>query len=492
MSETSSEKVIRPEQARELARKDFNFLAGLVMPSTMLFMFPEIFCLLAQLIFAASVRERDFSKFAFGIPRGFAKTTWAKVVIVAQILFFKKSFIVVCNNEQSLAVNTIADVFDMLSEPNIVKLFGDWRSEVSVDRGDFKKFRFQGRDVIVRAIGINTSVRGIIVKNKRPDFILLDDVQSREQADSELESSRIYNWIFGTLLYVRSPFGCQYLFLANMYPTQHSILRKLKSNSSWTKFICGAICSDGTSLWEDLFPIAMLVADYKEACISGTRAQFQSEMLNDENATVNSTIDLATLPIKPDVSNQLHQGNFIVIDPSNAKRRSNATAIGYAEIYDGIPHCEYITAAQLSPGDTIKKALVLCSERNCSYIFIEANAYQYSLLYWFNEVTKAARISGITVLPVYSGSDSKAVRILSMFNELKAGKLFYAKDTKALIENEIISYNPLTTNNVDDCLDALTYMPKIAIQYRQELYNATTLSIEDLSSNKSSGVISIL
>ena len=69
----------------------------------------------------------------------------------------------------------------------------------------------------------------------------------------------------------KSPEGCMFLFVANMYPTKTSILRKLKSNPTWVKFIAGGILADGTSLWEDLQPIQQLLSEFETIYLWGTQ-----------------------------------------------------------------------------------------------------------------------------------------------------------------------------------------------------------------------------
>lgn len=87
--------------------------------------------------------------------------------------------------------------------------------------------------------------------------MIFEDIQTREQADSQIQSENLEKWMVGTVK-TKSPHGCAFIFVANMYPTKWSILRRLKANTNWTKFIAGGILADGTSLWEDLQPIAQL------------------------------------------------------------------------------------------------------------------------------------------------------------------------------------------------------------------------------------------
>ena len=83
-----------------------------------------------------------------------------------------------------------------------------------------------------------------------------------------------------------------------MYPTQGSILRKLKDNPYWTKFIVGGILADGTSLWEELQPIQQLLLEYQNDVASGNGDIFLAEVLNDETAGLKAGIDLSQNPVR--------------------------------------------------------------------------------------------------------------------------------------------------------------------------------------------------
>jgi hypothetical protein len=64
--------------------------------------------------------------------------------------------------------------------------FGDWRLAVSNNTQTRKVFAYRGRSIILKAAGAGTGIRGITEKNRRPDLMIFDDIQSREDSESEL------------------------------------------------------------------------------------------------------------------------------------------------------------------------------------------------------------------------------------------------------------------------------------------------------------------
>jgi len=457
------------EQVQAAAKGSLDFLGALAEPLIFVFKFPFVFKSVWDWLLSYAHKPRTFPQLALGLPRGFGKTTLMKLFIIYCILFTNRKFILIVGATAGLAENILADVVDMLEQQNIKAVFGDWKLGVEKDTQSIKKFGFRGRNITLAALGAGTSLRGLNIKNQRPDVMLFEDIQSRECADSQTQSEALETWLVGTAMKAKSPSGCMFIFVANMYPTKYSILRKLKTNSKWVKFIAGGILADGTSLWEELQPIDQLLAEFENDLEMGHPEIFYSEVLNDENVQANHLIDLSKLPAIPYSEGDIAAGKFIVIDPSNDKANSDAVSIGYFEVHDTYPILMALDCGRFSPGETIRRALKLALSNNCTAILVEANAFQYSLLYWFNQMCQQLGIVGIDAMPIYSGISSKSARILTMFRSYAKGELFIHADAKLAAHIEISQFNPLKRDNTDGILDLLTYAPRVMVEFSEAI-----------------------
>lgn len=467
-SEYVGEASYKRAQILQAAKEDLNMLAGICMPTVLSFLFPPVLLAAWQLLVeSASKIERDFTRLALGIPRGHGKTTVIKLFVIYCILFTKRQFILIISDTGPKAENILADIVDMLNEPNIIKIFGDWKIGQETDRTDLKKFGFRGRFITLAAIGAGGSLRGLNIKNDRPDVMIFDDIQTRECADSKVQSEALERWMIGTAMKAKSPRGCLYIFAGNMYPTPFSMLKKLKSNPGWVKFISGAILADGTALWPELHPLTELLAELDHDIAAGHPEIFFAEVLNDTESGINSKVDFAKITIWPWGEQELPQGKFIIIDPSSNKTGGDDVAIGYFEVFDGKPALKEVIEENLSPGNTIRRALLLALQNNCPVIGVESNAYQYSLLYWFDEIAKQLGLSGIHFVEVYSGSYSKNSRITDTMKALTQGEIVLHPAVKSAVTQQIAHWNPMRRNNTDNILDLLGYAPRML-----ELYSA--------------------
>lgn len=458
--------ILNRDEVVSACHDDLNFLAATALPLVFEHEFPPVHQVCWQLLTeGAATPDKRFPQIALGIPRAHAKTTLIKLWMLWLILFTSKKFILVLCDTAANAENIIADVAAMLSEKNIIELFGDWRMGVESNTKAVKKFAFRGRIITIAALGAGGSVRGLNVDHARPDAMIFDDVQTKECSESIIQSAALERWMIGTAMKAKSPSGCVFVWIGNVYPGSNSILKKLRNNATWTKFISGAILADGTALWPELHSVEDLVQELDNDIAMGHPEIFFSEVLNDSEAGINSVTDLSKIKPWPYQDYERPQGKFIIIDPANNKVGGDLVNIGLFEVYDAVPALREVIEENLSPGNTIRKALLLAIKNNVRLIVVESTAYQYTLLYWFTEVCRQLGITGIECADIYSGFMSKNSRIAATLKCLTAGEIILHTDVRSQVIHQITNWNPLKRENVDGILDLLSYAIRVLEEY---------------------------
>lgn len=461
MSETA-ELQTSSEEAAELTRKDLNFLGMLADPEEFTMAFPPFYITLFHMLTSFS---QKLERFAIGIPRGFAKTTFIKLLCLWYILFSRKQFILIVGASEDLAVNTLSDICDLLGGANIRKLFGNWQHAIEVDTQTLKVFHFRGRNIILRAIGAGTAVRGINRKNKRPDVIIMDDVQKRETSENKELSDQLLKWILGTLMKARSNDGCTYIYVGNMYP-QNCILEKLKNNTQWTSFIVGGILADGSSLWEELRPVEELLSEYQSDAEMGHAEIFISEILNSTDIASASGIDINKIPTLPPYYEDADpEGSFILIDPSSGKKQGDDCTIEHYSVCDGKPIFDQLVTGTFSPLETIRAAVKMGMERNTRLIAVEGVAYQSTLLFWFEQFCEQEGITGFYFVELSPKGQAKNNRIKRGLLRLLSSEIYLHPSIRSQVLHQITEWNPLKINNKDDIIDPLGYVEEVMRDY---------------------------
>lgn len=466
----------------EACRQDFNVFAALALGEGVFSEpFPDEYLMSFELIKdAAQLKDRSDHKFVFGFPRGHGKTTVAKLIAAWLFVFTDKQYILVACSSEPKAESFIGDVFRILTSPNIMALFGNPEADAEKKSQGLKVFKYRGFTRILHAVGANGDPRGVNINFRRPDVQICDDIQSRENAKSEAESKSLYEWYSSTFLYTKSPEGLLHVFIGNTFPYAGSILTKLRNNPDYISFVVGAILADGSAFWEAVHPKKKLLADLQSAINLGQQEVFFSELMNDAKSVTAIGFDYSRLPDwdQPDYSLPAH--GFIIIDPAGKQKHSDDTAIGACYIYDSLekPYFRSVVSEQMSPGETIFNALALAYELNIRTIFVEAVAYQRSLLYWFNFICEREGIHGFQFLPIHPRPAAKNVRIADSLRQIQGGEILLHPDVKAQVLNQIQQFDPTKTDNKDDILDLVDYMFEIPLKHAEEI----SLVLIDLSS----------
>jgi len=451
-------------------KSSLDFFAAFILTELYEYGYPPILKAMWELICNSALLTKGKFRFALGIPRGFSKTIMLKLYVVWAVLFTDKKFILIVCATEPHVINFIADVCDMLDHPNIRLLFGDWRLAQTKDSGTLKVFSFRGRNIIIGGIGQGGSPRGFNIKYIRPDLIVMDDIQQKEDSQNQEMAQALMVWMLGTLMKACHPRNCTFIFVGNMYPYEGCILRKLKHSREWLSLITGAITADGKSIWPEHRDIDDLLEELAVDTEQGHPEVFFSEVMNDEEAGTVSGIDVSKIPDCPphlDVGSA--QGGCVIIDPSLGKKKSDDVAIGAVLYFDGLPVLRELNIGKFDPGKTIQVATFLAIKYGMRLIVCEAVGYQETLVYWFNVVFAQIEVKGIQVRTVSPEGMMKNARIRDALKLMLAGKLLLHRDTRSAAIYQITQWNPLKTSNKDDILDVLAYAPKVLNLYPTEL-----------------------
>lgn len=404
--------------------------------------------------------------YAVALPRGFAKTTLAKLLAIYVFLFSPKRYcLVACANAEKAQIFN-SDIVNLLRGANARKVFGNWESYAITDTKELKVFKLGAKTCILQAVGAGGDPRGANVDFARPDFILCDDIQSRSNARSPAESSSLYDWFTATLTFTKSPQGCTLLYIGNMYPYDGCILKKLVKNPSYVTFVVGAILADGQSLWPEVFPIEKLQEDFRLTQRSGSPEIFLSELLNYDKSVASTTIDFDNLPAYTYSDFSIPEGGCVIVDPAGETATSDFTAMAVILIYSGIIHIRKLEKARLNPEKIIRRSAELAQEFGLRTVVIESYAFQKSLIYWAKRIPE---LGFFRFLPISRGVKSKNAAILSVIDEIRQGSIILHPDVSPILLNELIYFDPNSKANKDDALDVVAYAPIVLARYGYEL-----------------------
>lgn len=474
-----------PAQLYERGKIDINFFGSMMIPDVVTDPFPDFYvAIFHMLVHRKGADIGRIMRFALGLPRGHAKTTFIKILIAWLIVYDKISFaIIVCANE-GLAENLVADVSAMLSTPNAERVYGQWESNLLVDNKEQKHANYHLRSIVLVAKGAGSSLRGINIAHRRPDLIFCDDAQTRENDESEVERAKFRRWLTATLFKIVAPRGNRLIvYVGNMYSDQ-CILFQLKENSRWISFITGAILENGEPLWPELHSLDDLMESYFHDLELGEEETWFAEIMNDPVSRATSLMT-GELPRDPLAEYPMPDGVFITIDPAGFRAVSDDNVICVHYVIDGIPRVVDHVAGILDPEELIKKALEKALIHGATLIGVEDTAYQQTLLFWFNKYLTKHPMPGVHVVPLKPKNRTKEERIRLFIREVYSKNYYVGGNVLAAFIWLAMKYKIGHKKNKDDLLDCCSYGLDVRNEYWHLVSNNRLRKLE----HEASGVV---
>lgn len=455
--------------AYERGKVDINFFAALAIPSISVFALPLFYVAVWQVLtIRKDVDIGKLMRFALGLPRGHAKTTFIKVLIVWLIVYDRASFILIVCSNSDLAENLLADIHDIMLSQNIKAIYGDWDAGLAIDSADTKKASFHKRSVSMVARGWSAGIRGINLQNERPDVIFCDDVQTRANDESPTDSQKLLNELVGTIFRAIAPRGNRIIiYVGNMY-SEDCILYKFKKSKSWISMVTGAILESGIPLWPALFSLEELMESYYHDEALGLAHIWFAEVMNDPKSSALSLLPhpLPDCDIDEDEEILDPDGSFLTIDPAGFRKASDDNVIAAHLKFQEKGYIVETSRGIMDPQELIQKAITMALAHGCTLIAVEAVAYQQTLCFWLQFFLQKYNISGITVVELSPHGRSKESRIRQFVAELYK-QTYYLKDpaTRRDFVWQGSMYKIGKKDNRDDLLDAVAYGLDVRNEY---------------------------
>jgi len=472
------------EEVATYIRDDLDYFAAILIPEVATSPFPvfykSVWALILQNLHTLEI-EIIF-KFALGLPRGYAKTVFLKLLVCYLIIHdYGISFITIVCATERLAKNFLEDVSNMLKNNVVTQVYGNWELSLTKDTVEDKRANFNGRDIVLVSLSVGTSVRGLNINNKRPHLIICDDAQTKECDESEAERTALKRWLVGTL------FKCltktekkAIIYVGNMY-SDECILYKFSRMTSWISLITGAILGNGEVLWKEIQTLRALMDEYAHDAEMGEGDTWFAEIQNDPCGAKAGLLDIGeVLPSLAEIDDiDLYPIRFITVDPSGRKSTSDDNVVATHALVEGekgLTLC--IKNGKWSPTRVIDEIINQAIHYRVAVVFIESVAYQETLAFWLEQELQAIGLE-LKVIPIATGTGSKYRRIKAWVKQWVSGKWAIADKTSYLIATfQLHKYRTTSTNNVDDILDVLAQGVLAINKHAREIINATPLEVD--------------
>lgn len=406
----------------------------------------------------------------FAVPRGFAKTTVAKLAVILLLKYTRFAFVLYASKTTGHGKNAIRDIIFWLTSPQYKALHGEliqikadqteavWIFDMPIR--DPRTMEVAHKRIIFKAVGAASHIRGFNVLNKRPEIIVIDDIEDNDNTTPELQP-KLDEWFLGAFF---KSFATSYfaIFIGNMI-RETTLLARFTKDPDWNPTVFGCIVRNKEtgrieSLWEEKFPLAELLKEYRSFRALGQGHVWEVEMMNlTQDEIFALTMETAIRPPTPDPSDL--EAGVIIVDPKfGTSAFTDDTAISvHGRIKGlGIPAVIEVFTGKIVEEQIFDKLLELSYYWGITTWVIEADAAQRILIPYFTLLMQDRRInpSVFAILPVFTDRKAKPVRITAMKTAIAKQAYAVCEDLDHIVDG-FANYKP--TQKKDDDVDSVSH-----------------------------------
>lgn len=393
----------------------------------------------------------------FAVPRGFAKTTVAKLAAILFLKYTRLKYVLYASKTVGHGKNAILDIITWMTRPQYQELHGkilpvkmsetdgQWIFDIPIR--DFSTGEVKFKRCIFKAIGATTHIRGSNIQNQRPEIIICDDLEDNDNTTLELQP-KLDSWFMGAFW---KSFQTSYvvIFIGNMI-RETTILARFTKDPEWNPTVYGCIVRDTAtgmirSLWEEKFPLEELLAEYRKFRRLGQGHTWEVEMMNLTQDEIFQT-DMAAAVRPPHPNPEDLEAGVIILDPKFGESAwSDDTAITvHARIKGlGIPCIIDAWNGRVIEEEMFDEMLRLSYYWGISTWVIESDVAQRILIPFFKLVMMDRKLNPNTfqLLPIFTNRIGKPVRIMAARNAISNGG-YAVDDSLDHIIDQYMAYKP--------------------------------------------------
>lgn len=396
---------------------------------------------------------------AHAAPRGHAKSTGVThTCTLALVLFRIRDFGVIVSDTEGQASKFLKDIATEIEENDDIKrdfaikgFIKNTETEIEVEFLDGSRF-------CIIAKGSEQKVRGLKWRNKRPNFVVGDDLENDEIVLNPQRRNKFKEWFLNALL----PCGSKNCIFRIVGTVLHfdSLLQNLLEDKEWKtrKFKAHAAFDDFTDLlWPENYDEKHYKSVRQKFINQGKPEGYSQEYLNEpfsEQASFFKRSDIVDYkPSDYDADKTYYCSVDLAISQKESADRTVFMVAGVNT--HGMVFIEHVVKGRFDPLEIIDIFFQIRDMYEPEMFFVESGAIQKSIGPFLNE--EQVKRNKFVSLKLVSPAKDKQTRARSIAGRMKAGGVKFDKkaDWFPELEQELLQF---PRGKHDDQVDALAYL----------------------------------
>jgi len=425
-------------------------------------------------------------------PRGIGKTTIVRTVISKAILWREVQFVVYLTNSGDNAAIQTENLKANLRTGRIKEFFGDIKVSdyEAADETFGKKAWVAFGATMILPRGAGQQVRGLNWRGKRPQLIVIDDLEDKDEIQNEMNREKLRNWFFSDLDKCINRYKKDYTFIyIDTLKHEDSLLARLMESDDWDS-INLSICDENYKSRDPNYitdeEIAREVASHREkgvldefyreymnipistedAVFKGSYFRYYEEV-NKEDPRCNQLVG-STMYIEPMGSNPRLE-TVVIIDPAKTVKLHSAESAIIGMSFDRLRNQIFVRdlhAAKLHPDELYDSAFDMAKRLRARLIAIEVTGLNEFITYPVKTRISDERLN--VEFMELNARGKKEERIAHLAPFYRKGEVFHNKSVTGPLEAQLLSF---PRSKRWDCMDAEAYFIEVMEKAEKYFYS---------------------
>lgn len=413
--------------------------------------------------------DSGHKRIAIAAPRGLGKTSIAKTVAKKAILFRLSNFITYIMNSATVAEMQTENIkSDLLTNRYVRGLFGSIKEsdfDYELDEQFSKMAWVAFGNTLVLPRGQGQQVRGLNWRDKRPQLVICDDLENKEEISNHENRVNLKNWFYSDVMKSFDFYSGNWTVIyIDTIKHEDSLLQELLDSPQWAS-IRLAICDESyKTLDENYMSTEEIKEEVDEHRRLGTLDVFYMERMNlpvaKENASFKQEYfknhDEASLAKKAGIE------HVVIVDPAKTVNMKNADSaiVGIGiNTKENMLHIRDVVSEKFYPDDLYNEAFLMCARLNSKVMGVEVTSLEEFIKQPFlNEAVKRNWKGEFVWLKARGGLNDergKVERIKALVPYYRQGNVTHNASCCGKLEQQLLSF---PKSKLWDVMDAVAYI----------------------------------
>jgi hypothetical protein len=438
-------------------------------------------------------------KIAIAAPRGLGKTTIARTVANKGILFRDINFITYVSNSATSAVMQTENMKrELRSNMEVRKLFGDIKiadGDLGLDEEFSKEAWVAFGETLILPRGMGQQVRGLIWKNHRPQLIIVDDLEKKDEIMNEENRKKWKDWFLSDLLKCVNRYLDDWrIIYIDTLKHEDSILQMLMESSDWESLQLSLCDSNYNSLVPEYISTEELKKEVQAHREKGALDVFYMEYMNvpvaAEDASFKQEYFKYYDETHPDFVQRVKPRleNIVIVDPAKTVKMQSAESavVGVGLDYENMAiYFRDCVSRKMYPDELYEEMFAMKARLNAHCVGIEVTGLEEFIKQPIkNEMLKRGPQASFE--PVWlkarggpaDGSKGKIKRIGALVPFYRQGYVFHNPTCCAGLEAQLLMF---PRSKLLDIMDAFAYVVEM-LELGERYFNPPPEDPNDIES----------